>query len=102
MSSIYFSKKQKNRTDREYNVSRDIPQPQTSGFVESVVSGIGAGIGASVAERAVSSVLGNRTVNIIHRSPDCEDINKIYKELSEKGELTETVKEAYSKCNKGT
>jgi hypothetical protein len=97
MSSLYFSKKQKN-----HNVSRDITQPQSSGFIESVVSGIGAGIGASVAERAVSSVLGNRTVNVVHRSPDCEDINKIYKEFSEKGDIPETVKEAYSKCNKGT
>jgi hypothetical protein len=93
---MYFSKKQKlNNTNSSTVTSTG------SGFAESVVSGIGAGLGASLGDRLVSNVLGNRTVNVVHRSPDCEDINKIYKEFSEKGEIPETVKEAYAKCNKG-
>ena len=74
---------------------------------QSMVSGIGSGIGFSVADRLVSSVLGPRKVEVqtenkIVRSPDCEDISKIYREALVKNEyVSQTIKEAYEKCNPG-
>ena len=72
-----------------------------------MVSGIGSGIGFSVADRLVSTVLGPRKVEVqtenkIVRSPDCEDISKIYREALVKNEyVSQTIKEAYEKCNPG-
>lgn len=74
---------------------------------QSMVSGIGSGIGFSVADRLVSTVLGPRKVEVqtenkIVRSPDCEDISKIYREALVKNEyVSQTIKEAYEKCNPG-
>jgi hypothetical protein len=70
---------------------------------DSMISGIGAGVGMSVADRLVSTVLGPRKVEVenkIVRSPDCEDISKIYREALVKNEyVSQSIKEAYEKCN---
>jgi hypothetical protein len=68
-----------------------------------MISGLGAGVGMSVADRLVSTVLGPRKVEVeskIIRSPDCEDISKIYREALGKNEyISQSIKEAYEKCN---
>jgi len=76
---------------------------------QSMVSGLGSGIGFSVADRLVSTVLGPRKVEVqtenkpqnnFVRSPDCEDISKIYREALVKNEYaSQSIKEAYEKCN---
>jgi hypothetical protein len=88
-----------------------VPSSTSSTFQnlkDSMVSGLGAGVGMSVADRLVSSVLGPRKVEVqtenkIVRSPDCEDISKIYREALVKNEyLSQSLKEAYEKCNHKT
>lgn len=75
---------------------------------ESMISGLGAGVGMSVADRLVSAVLGPRKVEVqtetkIVRSPDCEDISKIYREALVKNEyVSQSLKDAYEKCNHKT
>jgi len=72
---------------------------------QSMFSGIGAGVGMSVADRLVTTVLGPRKVEVqsenkIVRSPDCEDISKIYRESLVKNEyVSQSLKDAYEKCN---
>jgi hypothetical protein len=86
-----------------------VPSSTSSTFQnlkDSMVSGLGAGVGMSVADRLVSSVLGPRQVEVqnkIVRSPDCEDISKIYREALVKNEyLSQSLKDAYEKCNHKT
>ncbi len=75
---------------------------------DSMVSGLGAGVGMSVADRLVTTVLGPRKVEVqsenkIVRSPDCEDICKIYRESLVKNEyVSQSLKDAYEKCNHKT
>ena len=85
-----------------------VPSSTSSTFQnlkDSMVSGLGAGVGMSVADRLVSSVLGPRKVEVqtennFVRSPDCEDISKIYREALVKDVyVSQTIKEAYEKCN---
>jgi hypothetical protein len=85
-----------------------VPSSTSSTFQnlkDSMVSGLGAGVGMSVADRLVSTVLGPRKVEVqtenkIVRSPDCEDISKIYREALVKDiYISQTLKEAYEKCN---
>ena len=85
-----------------------VPSSTSSTFQnlkDSMVSGLGAGVGMSVADRLVSTVLGPRKVEVqtenkIVRSPDCEDISKIYREALVKDiYISQTLKEAYVKCN---
>ena len=68
---------------------------------ESMIAGLGSGIGFSVADRLVTTVLGPRKIeSTIVRSPDCEDINKVYREALVKNEyISQSLKEAYEKCN---
>ncbi len=76
---------------------------------QSMISGLGAGVGLSVADRLVSTVLGPRKVEVqtetkpqnnFVRSPDCEDICRIYREALVKNEyVSQSIKEAYEKCN---
>lgn len=87
-------------------------QKSTSTFEmlkQSMISGLGVGVGMSVADRLVSSVLGPRKVEVqtdtkpqnnFVRSPDCEDISKIYREALVKDVyVSQTIKDAYEKCN---
>jgi hypothetical protein len=65
---------------------------------DSMVSGLGAGVGMSVADRLVSSVLGPRKVEVetthtIPRSSECEEISKIYRQFN-----SPSLREAYEKC----
>ena len=85
-----------------------VPSSTSSAFQnlkDSMVSGLGAGVGMSVADRLVTTVLGPRKVEVqtenkIVRSPDCEDISKIYREALVKNEyLSQSLKDAYEKCN---
>ena len=91
-----------------------VPSSTSSTFQnlkDSMVSGLGAGVGMSVADRLVTTVLGPRKVEVqtenkpqnnFVRSPDCEDISKIYREALVKNEyVSQTIKEAYEKCNPG-
>ena len=85
-----------------------VPSSTSSTFQnlkDSMVSGLGAGVGLSVADRLVTTVLGPRKVEVqtenkIVRSPDCEDISKIYREALVKDVyVSQTIKDAYEKCN---
>ena len=92
-----------------------VPSSTSSTFQnlkDSMVSGLGAGVGMSVADRLVTTVLGPRKVEVqtenkIVRSPDCEDISKIYREALVKNEyqtqglgyISQSLKDAYEKCN---
>lgn len=85
-----------------------VPSSTSSTFQnlkDSMVSGLGAGVGMSVADRLVTTVLGPRKVEVqtenkIVRSPDCEDISKIYREALVKNEyVSQSLKDAYEKCN---
>ena len=77
-------------------------------FKESLVGGFGAGIGMSVAERMVSSVLGGRKVEVHHTNEvsstsnsekECQDIINLYKENLSKGEIiSQNLQEKYEKC----
>lgn len=72
----------------------------THALRDTFISGLGGGLGVSVADRVVSSVLGPRTVETtIVRSPDCENINKLYKEALDKNEISDILKEEYHKCS---
>lgn len=72
----------------------------TQALRETFITGLGNGLGFTAAERIVSSVLGPRKVETsIVRSPDCDDINKIYREALNKNEVSSTLKEAYDKCS---
>ncbi len=70
---------------------------------DSMISGIGAGVGMSVADRLVSTVLGPRKVEVeskVVRSPECEEISKVYTEALIKNQyISLSIKEAYEKCN---
>lgn len=97
------------------NTFRDKPMYPSSSpstfqtLKQSMVSGLGSGIGFSVADRLVSTVLGPRKVEVqtenkpqnnFVRSPDCEDISKIYREALVKDVyVSQTIKDAYEKCN---
>ena len=66
---------------------------------ESMVSGLGAGVGMSVADRLVTTVLGPRKVEVqtenkMVRSPECEEITRIYKQTN-----SPSLREEYEKCN---
>ena len=66
---------------------------------ETMVSGLGAGVGMSVADRLVTTVLGPRKVEVqtenkIVRSPECEEITRIYKQTN-----SPSLREEYEKCN---
>ena len=66
---------------------------------ETMVSGLGAGVGMSVADRLVTTVLGPRKVEVqtenkIVRSPECEEITRIYKQT-----ISPSLREEYEKCN---
>lgn len=66
---------------------------------ESMVSGLGAGVGMSVADRLVTTVLGPRKVEVqtenkMVRSPECEEIIRIYKQTN-----SPSLREEYEKCN---
>jgi hypothetical protein len=68
---------------------------------DSMISGIG--IGFSVADRLVTTVLGPLKIEVqnenkLVRSPDCEDISKIYT-LGKNEYVSQSLKEAYDKCN---
>lgn len=52
-------------------------------FAGSLVSGFGVGAGASLADRAISTVLGPRTFNVVHKEmpkneESCSDLYKQY------------------------
>jgi len=72
---------------------------------DSLISGFSTGIGFSISDRLVSAVLGPKKVEVqqisgLVRSPDCEDINKIYKEfIYSNKEPPSFIREAYEKCN---
>jgi hypothetical protein len=67
---------------------------------ETFITGIGTGVGFNVAERLVTTVLGPRKVETtIVRSPDCEDINKLYMDALSKNEVTKELKDAYQTCS---
>ena len=72
---------------------------------ETMVSGLGAGVGMSVADRLVTTVLGPRKVEVqtenkIVRSPECEEITRIYREALVKNEyISQSLREEYEKCN---
>ena len=74
---------------------------------ESLVGGVGAGIGMNIADRAISSIFGARKVEVQHTGSDtnvvsdqgCQDIIKIYKESLSNGEvISQTLQEKYEKC----
>lgn len=73
---------------------------------DSMISGLGTGVGMSVADRLVTTVLGPRQVEVqtenkIVRSPECEEITKIYREALVKNEyVSQSLREEYEKCNK--
>ncbi len=69
---------------------------------ESMISGLGTGVGMSVADRLVTTVLGPRKVEVqtenkIIRSPECEEITRIYKQTN-----SPSLREEYEKCNHKT
>lgn len=66
---------------------------------QSMLSGLGAGVGMSVADRLVTTVLGPRKVEVqtenkIVRSPECEEITRIYRQTN-----SPSLREEYEKCN---
>jgi len=68
---------------------------------ETMITGLGSGIGFSVADRLVTTVLGPRKIeSTIVRSPDCEEISKIYREALDKNEYVsqKSIQESYVKC----
>jgi len=104
VAPVILSSKAKSNTVRDNKIHPLPPQTTSqpslmSSLKESIVSGVGAGIGLNIGDRIVSSIFGNRTVNVVHKSPECDDINKIYKEMSESGNVTESVKAAFDKCS---
>lgn len=91
-SSLYYSKP-------------SLPSPSQGGMVqtfkESMVGGLGSGIGFNLADRAISSLFGARKVEVQHTnvSNECNDILKLYKDLLSKGEIIpNTIEEKYKKC----
>lgn len=75
--------------------------PSTSvgqNFKDSLVSGLGTGIGFNIAERAVSSLFGGRKIEHVNND-SCEDIISIYKKaLLNNESIPESLREKYNKC----
>ena len=72
-------------------------------FKESVIGGVGAGIGMNIADRAISSIFGARKVEVQHTGSDqgCGDIINIYKNALSKGEsIPQSLEDKYNKCVK--
>lgn len=87
------------KSDTEYKSGSTV-----NNIKSSLISGLSSGVGFSVADRLVSTVLGPRKVEVqsngLVRSPDCDDINKLYKDfLSSNKDVPLFLKEAYDKCN---
>ncbi len=102
MTSINNRKSFTRNTFREKHIAT-VATPQGPSLMQnlkdSMVSGLGAGVGMSVADRLVSSVLGPRKVEVetthttIPRSSECEEISKIYRQFN-----SPSLREAYEKC----
>ena len=72
----------------------------TQALRETFITGLGTGVGFSVADKLVSTVLGPRKVETtIVRSPDCDNINKIYIEALNNNTVSQSLKEAYDNCS---
>ena len=92
----------KSFTGRNRKPMYTVPSSTSSAFQnlkDSMVSGLGAGVGMSVADRLVTTVLGPRKVEVqtenkIVRSPECEEITRIYKQTN-----SPSLREEYEKCN---
>ena len=63
-------------------------------ITETLASSIITGVGVNLGDRLVSSVLGNRKVEIINNNIDCNDIIKKY----ESGDTL--ILDEYNKCKK--
>ena len=72
-------------------------QPQKSTFMDAVKDGIAFSIGSNLVERAISSVIPRTVVHQHESSPDCNEINRIYKEQFNP---SSTLEEAFNKCKK--
>jgi len=96
----YYNKPKRKIVHEQSPTSTTSSPSLGSTFKESLVSGIGGGIGMNIADRLISSVFGNRSVNVVHKHPECEDIGKMYAQMKENGTLTDSMKEAFEKCSK--
>jgi hypothetical protein len=69
--------------------------PQSSSFIDTLKDGFAFSIGSNLAERAVSSIIPRTVVHQHTSEPDCNEINRLYKEHP-----SSTLEEAFNKCKK--
>ena len=95
---------------QKYYQSSQQPLSSQGGMMQtlkdSLVGGLGAGIGMNIADRAISSIFGARKVEVQHTNStndSCGDIINIYKNTLSKGEtIPQSLEERYNKCVKDT
>ena len=88
--------------NKNNNISVPNNQSLSSGsFFQSIKDGFATSIGFNIADRAVSSIFGNRKVDVVHTTDQCSNITLEYNKLLEKGDIIpEYLKTQYEKCNR--
>lgn len=76
------------------------------GFFQSIKDGFATSIGFNIADRVVSSIFGNRKVDVTHNYTssnqlNCVDITKNYNTMLENGEVvSDSLKTQFNQCSK--
>jgi hypothetical protein len=91
--------------NKNNNIS--VPNNQSissNSFFQSIKDGFATSIGFNIADRAVSSIFGNRKVDVVHTNSvtdPCPNIALEYNKLLEKGDvIPDYLKNQYEKCNR--
>ena len=92
-----MSSKSRNHITPSLHSSPKITQsiPKSGSFIDTLKDGFAIGIGSNLAERAISSIIPRTVVHQHTSDPDCNEINRIYKEHP-----SSTLEEAFNKCKK--
>jgi len=95
------------------NGSTTVPSISNGGFFQSMKEGFAIGTGVNLADRLVSSIFGNRKVDVVNSNPQqtgsqtnyvydnhCDYINYTYKKLLENNEMIpEKISNEYNRCS---
>jgi hypothetical protein len=84
----------------------------SGGFFQSIKDGIAIGTGVNIADRLVSSIFGNRKVDVVNSNPGsssqsnyvydnhCDYINYTYNKLLENNEMIpEKIRNEFNRCS---
>jgi hypothetical protein len=74
------------------------PVSSSPSVLSSIKDGFGMGLGASLADRAISSIFGPRTIEVQHNN--CDKIIDLYKTGLQNNNITESLEQDYQQCVK--